>query len=165
MVRNPFGKKEEKQKFKGTSSEQREIALASIAQRLGSAETWDERAQNAFIHYSLPVHTSYARAFENRMRQLIIPLTVTVTGCSCDKQPCEKHIGEVLLLKRPLFLNTMTLTEWITNYFQESPSVNARARQDQVELAKAGYAVPAIMGMQPFGGEITTPQGSEDKGD
>jgi len=182
-MKNPFRRQEEsKSKFAGTSSEQRESALASIAQRLGAAEGWNESAQNAFTHYSLPGHTSYARAFEKRMHTLLTPVTVTITEwvCKCDIQPCSKKdckkegegiVKKTMILRdaesklRTLFHDTMTLTQWIKNYYQESPSVNARGRTDQVELAKAGYAVPAIMGMQPFGGEITTPQGSEDKGD
>lgn len=182
-MKNPFRRgKDQKPKFAGTSSEQREGALAGIAQRLGAAEGWNESAQNAFTHYSLPCHTSYARAFEKRMHTLITPVNVTITGatCKCDMQPCDEKdcegkgddlVGKTLILRdeegefRTLFHDTMTLTEWIKNYYQESPSVNARGRTDQVELAKAGYAVPAIMGMQPFGGEITTPQGTEDKGE
>jgi len=116
------------------------------------------------------------------MHILLTPVTVTISEwvCKCDLQPCGeedcKKIGEEIVRKtmilrdkdgklRTLFHDTMTLTEWIKNYYQESPSVNARGRTDQVELAKAGYAVPAIMGMQPFGSEEITPQGSEDKGD
>lgn len=179
-MKNPFRRGEEKPKFAGTSSEQREGALAGIAQRLGAAEGWNESAQNAYIHHSLPCHTSYAMAFEKRMHILLTPVTVNITewACKCDLQPCNEEAckkkaltiaNKTLILRdkdselRTLFHDTMTLSQWITNYFQQSPSVNARGRTDQVELAKAGYAVPAIMGMQPFGGEVTTPQGSEDK--
>lgn len=175
-MKNPLRRgTEEKSKYKGTSSEQRESALAGIAQRLGAAEGWNESAQNAFTHHSLPGHTSYARAFEKRMHTLLTPVTVTIKKwvCICDLQPCNKEdckkiakkiANKTLILRdiegelRTLFHDTMTLTEWIKNYYQESPSVNARGRTDQVELAKAGYAVPAIMGMQPFGMETTNPE-------
>jgi hypothetical protein len=168
-----FSKPEDKTKFSGTSSEQRESALASIAQRLGAAEGWKESSQNAFTHHSLPGHTSYARAFETRMHTLLTPVTVIIREwvCKCDLQPCDKNdckkkaekiANKTMILRdkkgelRTLFHDTMTLTEWIKNYYQESPSVNARGRTDQVELAKAGYAVPAIMGMQPYATEPVT---------
>lgn len=174
-MRNPFSKNEKKPHYRGTSSEQRESALSEALKRLGAAETWTESSQNAFTHHSLPGHTSYARAFEKRMHILLTPVTVTIREwvCKCDLQPCDKKkckniakkiARKTLILRdkegelRTLFHDTMILTQWIKNYYQESPSVNARGRTDQVELARAGYAVPAIMGMQPFGMETTTPE-------
>ena len=131
----------------------REKALAMIADRLGEAKSWDQKANNAFVHHSLPTFTSFGMAFEKRMKQLIGNVSATITECSCkncqsdNKKDCE-IVGRSIIIKGGIFENTMTLTEWFMNFFQQSPSIGALARENQVEIAKAGYSQVAMMGHQ-----------------
>ncbi len=138
---------------KESPTKTREKALALIADRLGEAKSWDQKSNNAFVHHSLPVYSSFMMAFEKRMKQIQGNLSATITECSCDI--CQKGkegkcsvAGRSVIIEGGIFENTMTLTEWIMNFFQQSPSINALARENQVEIAKAGYSQVAMMGHQ-----------------
>ncbi len=90
-------------------------------------------------------------AFEKRMNQLIGNISATITECSCSN--CEENnecelVGRSIIIKGGIFENTNTLTEWFMNFFQQSPSINGLARENQVEIAKAGYSQIAVTGHQ-----------------
>ena len=136
----------------------RELALGKIADRLGESKSWDQKANNAFVHHSLPTFTSFGMAFEKRMKQLIGNVNATITECSCDI--CQKGkggkcnlTGRSIIIEGGIFPQTMTLTEWFMNFFQQSPSINALARENQVEIAKAGYTTATVPVWSPFGKE------------
>ncbi len=149
--------KEEENKMekerKESPTKTREKALAMIADRLGEAKSWDQKANNAFVHHSLPTYTSFGMAFEKRMKELIGNVSATITECSCDicqkgKEGTCSLTGRSVIIEGGIFANTMTLTEWFMNFFQQSPSIGALARENQVEIAKAGYSQVAMMGHQ-----------------
>ncbi len=134
----------------------RESALGKIADRLGESKTWDQKANNAYVYYSLPTFTSFGMAFEKRMKQLVGNISATITECSCKK--CEEGkacglTGRSVIIEGGIFENTNTLTEWFMNFFQQSPSINGMARKDQVEIARAGYATATVPTWAPFGQE------------
>jgi hypothetical protein len=142
---------ESEKKKKPSPSILREAALGRIADRLGESKSWDQKANNAFVYYSLPTFTSLGMAFEKRMQELVNTVNATITDCSCKVdfgKTCDKHPGRSVIIEGGLFENTFTMTEWFTNFFQQSPSINARARDDQVEIAKAGYSVQTTHGFQ-----------------
>lgn len=138
---------------KETPASTREIALALIADRLGETKSWNQKANNAFVYHALPTFTSFGMAFEKRMKQLIGNVNATITECSCkncskgNKRDCYL-VGRSVIIEGGIFENTMTLTEWFMNFFQQSPSINGLARENQVEIAKAGYSQIAMMGHQ-----------------
>lgn len=151
---------------KSTPANVRELALATIANRLGESQSWDQKANNAFVYYSLPTFTSFGMAFEKRMNQLIGNINATITECSCDK--CQKGqmkdcslFGRSIIIEGGIFENTNTLTEWFMNFFQQSPSINGLARENQVEIAKAGYATATVPVWTPFGKEERAPKAGE----
>lgn len=131
-------------------SERREHALAEIAERLGHTKDQDERYNNGFAHHSLAVHSSYARAHDERLASFVDQIHVTIVeAIPVDEQEqnvknAKIIVGKTILVNRPIFKNTMTRTRWIENFYQESPSINARARDDQVEIGTKGFAVPVI---------------------
>ena len=67
----------------------REQALGKIADRLGESKTWDQKANNAFVYYTLPTFTSFGMAFEKRMNQLIGNISAIITECSCKN--CQEN--------------------------------------------------------------------------
>ncbi len=168
ISRNYHGKKEETSKKlpKETPANVREQALAKIAGHLGESKTWDQKANNAFVYYSLPTFTSFGMAFEKRMNQLVGNINATITSCSCDsclaenKNPC-KNVGRSVIIEGGIFENTNTLTEWFMNFFQQSPSINGLARENQVEIAKAGYATATVPVWSPFGKEERAPDAGD----
>ena len=133
---------------KETPASTRESALSDIAMRLGESQTWDQKANNAFVYFALPTFTSFGMAFEKRMTQLVNLVNATIIECSCKEQPCTQHVGRNIIIKGGIFENTNTLTEWFTNFFQQSPSINGLARENQVEIAKAGYSQMALASFQ-----------------
>lgn len=141
----------------------RELALATIAERLGESKSWDQKANNAFVYHALPTFTSFGMAFEKRMKQLIGNVNATITECSCDnckkgnKKDCPR-VGRSVIIEGGIFENTMTITEWFMNFFQQSPSINGLARENQVEIAKAGYATATVPVWSPFGKEEKEPE-------
>ena len=146
----------EVEKKRVNPSSTREQALGKIADRLGESKTWDQKANNAFVYYTLPTFTSFGMAFEKRMNQLIGNISATITECSCSN--CKKNkecelVGRSIIIKGGIFENTNTLTEWFMNFFQQSPSINGLARENQVEIAKAGYTTATVPVWSPFGRE------------
>lgn len=135
-------------KKKAGPSATREFALAKIADRLGESQNWNQRANNAFVYYMLPTFTSFGMAFEKRMNQLIGLTSATIIDCSCEENPCTIHIGRSILIEGGIFENTNTLTEWFMNFYQQSTSINGLARENQVEIAKAGYGQIAMQSWQ-----------------
>ena len=129
----------------------RELALGKIADRLGESKTWDQKANNAYVYYSLPTFTSFGMAFEKRMKQLVGNISATIIDCSCkncaEGKACTL-VGRSVIIEGGIFENTNTLTEWFMNFFQQSPSINGLARENQVEIAKAGYSQVAMMSHQ-----------------
>lgn len=138
----------EKEPKKLTPSAQRELALADIAERLGESKGWNQKANNAFVYYQLPTFTSFGMAFEKRMSDLVNLINGRIIECTCKDQPCENHPGRSIIIEGGIFENTNTLTEWFMNFFQQSPSINGLARENQVEIAKAGYSQVAMVGYQ-----------------
>lgn len=130
----------------------RELALGKIADRLGESKTWDQKANNAYVYYSLPTFTSFGMAAEKRWNQLVGNVNATITECSCGKEECILA-GRSVIIEGGIFENTNTLTEWFMNFFQQSPSINGLARKDQVEIAKAGYTTATVPVWTPFGKE------------
>ena len=135
-----------------TPAATRELALGKIADRLGESKTWDQKANNAFVYYSLPTFTSFGMAFEKRANQLVGNVNATITECSCSSNKC-KLAGRSVIIEGGIFENTNTLTEWFMNFFQQSPSIGGMARKDQVEIAKAGYATASAHDWSSFGRE------------
>lgn len=129
-------------------SEKRESALSEMLQRLGASKSKEERYNNGYAHFSLAVHSAYARAFETRMATFVSKTNLTITGAKPikeeDKEKAKDLIGKNITVERSIFDNTMTLTTWTENFYQESPSINARARDDQVQIGSKGFAVPVI---------------------
>jgi len=141
-----------------TPAATRESALADIAERLGESKSWDQKANNAFVYYQLPTFTSFGMAFEKRMATLVNLVNAKISECSCKEQPCKYHIGRNIIIEGGIFENTNTLTEWFMNFFQQSPSINALARENQVEIAKAGYTTSTVPVWSPFGREEKAPE-------
>lgn len=134
----------------------RENALAKIADRLGESKNWNQRANNAFVYYMLPTFTSFGMAFEKRMNQLIGLTSASIVECTCklkEGKPCKDHSGRSILIEGGIFENTNTLTEWFMNFFQQSTSINGLARENQVDIAKAGYTTATVPTWSPFGKE------------
>lgn len=136
-------------------SEKREAALSEMLGRLGSAKTKDERYNNGYAHFSLAVFSSYGRAFELRnaiivsnIQAIIVEAVPIDSNNQNQMKAAEKLIGQSVDINRPLFQNTMTLTQWVENFYQESPSINARAREDQVKIGMEAFKTPAITGWQ-----------------
>ena len=146
---------------KETPTKTRERALAMIADRLGEAKSWDQKANNAFVYYTLPTFTSFIMAFEKRMNQLIGNVRATISGCSEEgdcKKECKEDciIGRSIIIEGGIFESTNTLSEWVMNFFQQSPSIGGLARENQVEIAKAGYSQVAMTGHQMTPTKIDT---------
>lgn len=128
-------------------SAKRESALSEMLGRLGSAQTKDDRYNNGQAHFSLAVFTSWIRAFEARMNQIVSKVEASIIAATAipgrkDAKP-DELIGKSISLDQPLFLNSMSLTQWIENFYQESPSINARAREDQVKIGMEAFKTPA----------------------
>jgi len=142
-----------------TASKTRETALSEMLGRLGNTHTADERYNNGFAHYSMAVFSSYLRAFEDRMSRILGNLQVTVLeavpveGKKNSKVIPEMinaldMVGKTITIDRPIFENTMMFTKWIENFYQESPSINARAREDQVTIGTEAFKTVALSGFQ-----------------
>lgn len=138
-------------------SAKRENDTGAALKRLGFAETKDERYNNGFAHYSLAAPSSFIRAVEERLSQLIRPINVIIVGAvpapckNKEKMPDSNLIGKTVSFDRTIFPNTMTLTRWIENFYQESPSINKTAREDQVEILTKAYGVAPMVSFQPWG--------------
>lgn len=144
----PLSEKAKKKESTRAPATLRESALSDIAMRLGESRTWDQKANNAFVYFALPTFTSFGMAFEKRMAQLVDTVNALIIACDCETQPCPNHIGRSIIIKGGIFENTNTLTQWFTNFFQQSPSINGLARENQVEIAKAGYSQMALASYQ-----------------
>ncbi len=129
----------------------RESALKDLLKRMGASETPDERYNNGYAHHSLAVHSSFARAFEERMATFAEKITMTITQAEkIDKDDKkagdpEKLVNRSFTINRPIFENTMTMTRWIENFYQESPSINKIAREDQVAIGTKAFGVPVMI--------------------
>lgn len=135
-----------------SASKIRESALSEMLGRLGNTESPDERYNNGFAHFSLAVHSSYARAFEKRMATFVRMVNVTIKEAvpvvTKKNSGSDSLVGKTILIERPIFENTMTLTDWIENFYQESPSINARAREDQVTIGSEAFKTTVFSGFQ-----------------
>lgn len=140
---------------KGSPSDKRETALSSMLQRLGASQTKEERYNNGFAHHLLAVHSSYARAHDKRLGNFIQEVNITVREAVAVTPEANQDelIGKTVLVERPIFEYNYTLTQWIENFYQESPSINARARDDQLGIGMEAFKQPAITGFNPFGEE------------
>jgi hypothetical protein len=150
---------------KESPSSRRENALSEMLGRLGAAKTKDERYNNGQAHFSLAVFTSWSRAFEKRMA-LVVRRTeaIILEAIPVDKEAKpEELVGQTITLEQGLFLNSMTLTKWVENFYQESPSINALARKDQVSIGMEAFKTPAFAYWQP-GGETDEDLVSDSKG-
>ena len=128
-------------------SDKRESALSELIGRLGNTQTQDQRYNNGYAHYSLAVHSSFIRSFEMRAHLIISNIEATiidVTPLEQSERSYEHLIGKTISLHRPLFFDTMTMTKWIENFYQESPSINARAREDQVRIGEKAFGIPVM---------------------
>jgi hypothetical protein len=120
-----------------------------MLKRLGSTETKAERYNNGYAHYSMAGPSSFMRAFERRQHfqvakvELIVKKAVKVKDDDSDADP-EKLVGRIVTINKPLFYDSMTGTKWIENFYQESPSINARARDDQVQIGVEAFKQPAF---------------------
>jgi hypothetical protein len=145
----------------GNAADKRESALSEMLGRLGHAKNADERYNNGFAHYSLAVHSSYARAFEKRMASFINKNNVTITAAvpveAGDKVPPDL-VGKTVIIDQPIFENTMTITRWIEYFYQESPAINARARDDQRAIGEQAFRQAAMPGFSPWGTEDKVPE-------
>lgn len=129
-------------------SAKRETALQEMLKRLGNAMTKDERYNNGYAHHSLAVHSSYARAFEDRMALFVKDVTIEILEAVPVKENGkvpEDLIGKSLTINRSIFENTMTITSWIENFYQESTSINKVAREDQVIIGTKAFGVPVMI--------------------
>ena len=100
-------------------------------------------------------NSAFIRAFEWRQHNQIINVELVIqeaVAISDDAKPNEL-IGQTVSLDRPLFYDSMTGTQWIENFYQESPSINARAREDQVQIGMEAFKQPAFQPFSPFGVE------------
>ncbi len=147
---------------KSTPSDKRETALSEMLGRLGASKNQDERYNNGFAHWSLAVHSSYARAHDKRMGNFIKEINITIREAVIapdlkeeDKKKADPSllIGKTILIDRPIFEYDFTLTRWVENFYQESPSINARARDDQREIGTQAFKTPAITGFSSWGTE------------
>ena len=133
-----------KDKYESPSA-RRENALSEMLKRLGSAETKEERYNNGYAHYSMAGNSAFIRAFEHRQHNQVAQVEAIIreaTPIKPEARP-EKVIGKVISLGKPLFYDSMTGTQWIENFYQESPSINARARDDQVQIGMEAFKQPA----------------------
>lgn len=133
----------------------RENTLGMIINNLGFTQTADQRYNNGYAHHTLAVASAFIRAFEERMGAFVSVINVEVLDAikipdNTDGKP-EKLLGRSIVVERPIFENTMTLTRWIENFYQESPSINARAREDQRHIGEQAFRVPAMVGFEPWG--------------
>ena len=139
-------KKKERQE---SPSAKRENALSEMLGRLGSSKTKDERYNNGFAHFSMAGPSSFIRAFELRQHKLVgrvegIITEVTPVTEEAKKVDPSTLIGRSISINKPLFYDSMTGTKWIENFYQESPSINARARDDQVQIGMEAFKQPAF---------------------
>ncbi len=161
-----------------TPSHKREESIGKLINLLGHTQNQDQRYNVGFAHHSLAVYTSFLRAFERRQAQFVNHFEVSIKEATpipdtkSNPKPDEKSedktedkskelIGETITVNRPIFANTMTLTKWIENFYQESPSINARARDDLIQIGGNAFNVAPIQGFQ-FGGEDPVPDVDED---
>lgn len=135
-----------------TASKTRETALSEMLSRLGNTQTADQRYNNGYAHYTMAVFSSYLRAFEERMAWILGNIQVTVLEAypinKEDNSKAVSLIGKTITIDRPIFENTMSFTKWIENFYQESPSINARARDDQVTIGTEAFKTVALSGFQ-----------------
>lgn len=148
---------------KGTPGLTRELGLAGALQRLGESEGWNQKANNAFVYYSLPTFTSFGMAYEKRLMDFVNLINAKIIGIECNCKETDNcnhssYIGRSIIIEGGIFENTNTLTEWFMNFYQQSPSINGLARENQVEIAKAGYAVATVPVWSPFGREERAPE-------
>jgi len=139
-------------------SAKRENALSEMLGRLGSSKTKDERYNNGFAHFSMAGPSSFIRAFELRQHKQVGKIEATILESIPVKQENTQEEfkslkGRTISLNKPLFYDSMTGTQWIENFYQESPSINARARDDQVQIGMEAFKQPAFTPYSPFGVE------------
>lgn len=149
-------------------SDKRESALSKMLGRLGDTQTQEQRYNNGFAHYSLAVHSSFIRSFELGMHQIISNVEATIRDAvpaddTISQETVNQLIGKTVSLNRPLFLDRMPLTKWIENFYQESPSINARAREDQVKIGMEAFKTPPMFTYTPFGESDDAPDSSKGK--
>ena len=126
---------------------------------LGSTTDSEQRYNNGYAHHQLAVFTSWMRAFEARMAKFVSHINMKIIEAveipdmdqKDSKYSCEELKGKGITVERSIFDNTMTLTNWIENFYQESPSINARAREDQRSIGENAFQTPAHTGFQPWG--------------
>lgn len=132
---------------KESPSAKRENALSEMLKRLGSAESKEERYNNGFAHFSLAGFSAFIRAFELRQHNQVRQVEMTVREATPTRDDVTidptKLVGRTISLKDTLFYDSMTGTQWIENFYQESPSINARARDDQVQIGMEAFKQPA----------------------
>jgi hypothetical protein len=147
---------------KETPSVLRELTLGRIVDNLGSTRDPEQRYNNGYAHHQLAVFTSWIRAFETRMAKFVSNLNMSIIDAQVipetksdfpHKFKREELIGKGITMERPIFDNTMTLTNWIENFYQESPSINARAREDQRSIGENAFQTAAHTGFSPWGHE------------
>jgi hypothetical protein len=142
----------------------RELALGRMLDNLGSTSDSEQRYNNGYAHNQLAVFTSWIRAFEKRMAQFVSVLNMEIIDAvpveeknaeprKNDFSKIKELVGKGIVVERSIFDNTMTLTNWIENFYQESPSINARAREDQKEIGINAFGTAAHTGFQPWGSE------------
>jgi hypothetical protein len=129
-----------------------------MLKRLGSAETKEERYNNGFAHFTMAGPSAFIRAFETRQHSQVTRIELTIReAVLADPEDTttdpKKLVGQVITRKRPLFHDSMTGTQWIENFYQESPSINARARDDQVQIGIEAFKQPAFSPFMAAAGE------------
>lgn len=129
-------------------SARREAALSEMLKRLGATETKAERYNNGFAHFSMAGPSAFIRAFERRQHFQVAKVEMIIREATpiSDAVTVDPAalIGRVVTLPKPLFYDSMTGTKWIENFYQESPSINARARDDQVQIGMEAFKQPAF---------------------
>ena len=146
-----------------TPSQKREETLFKIVTLLGHTEDQNERFNVGYAHQSLAVFSSFIRSFEKRMAAFVSESNVTITEAIPSKADLKDKkilVGKSVSVNRNIFVNSMTLTTWINFFYQESPAINARARDDLRTIGENAFKVPALQGFQ-FGGMDRTPEADD----
>jgi hypothetical protein len=149
-----------------TPSFKRESTIARLISLLGNTETKAQRFNVGYAHHSLPRPSAFIRAFEKRWNEKIsnnngtIIEVVPIPGKQTKletKEVHEKFVGKTIIAEGPLFSDTMTLTKWLEGFYQESPSINARARDDLMKVGEKAFTTTPIQGWQG-GGKDPVPE-------
>lgn len=149
-----------------SAGKKRENTLKEIVNLLGRTKNKDERFNVGYCHRSLPVTSSFMRAFEDRETALISNVQSVIVGYEKipdhlltkkdleeqQKINPENFMGQIYPLNRAIFCNTRTLNNWDENYYQESVAVEARSRDDLREIGVNAFkSPPAMPGFNPLG--------------